>query len=192
MLMSVKTDGRSPVSERQSEHKGEAPVSGWRERKVFTRRRQQSGYCLSASEFSRFGLNLKMTKPLLALRRVTGPQRLKPLTLTLRRKCAVSSPLAFLLTAWLAPINEPASAVADDFGSLAPIRFLGNEKSDCERSAESGGLTRSETRLSRAIKTSKAPDRAEEKNYCKKMLNRGAQLQSQHSMLQHDRVMIKI
>ena len=144
------------------------------------------------SEFSRFGLNLKMTKPLLALRRVTGPQRLKPLTLTLRRKCAVSSPLAFLLTAWLAPINEPASAVADDFGSLAPIRFLGNEKSDCERSAESGGLTRSETRLSRAIKTSKAPDRAEEKNYCKKMLNRGAQLQSQHSMLQHDRVMIKI
>ena len=52
MLMSVKTDGRSPVSERQSEHKGEAPVSGWRERKVFTRQQQRSGYCLSEASLA--------------------------------------------------------------------------------------------------------------------------------------------
>ena len=49
-LMSVKTDGRSPVSECQSEHKSKAHVSDWQERKVFTRQHQQSGYCLSDSE----------------------------------------------------------------------------------------------------------------------------------------------
>ena len=94
ILKSEIPDGRSPVSECQSEHKSKAHVSDWQERKVFTRQHQQSGYCLSDSEifaecegfwaknanlfcpkpetrlsqkfkdseFSRFRLNLKMTK----------------------------------------------------------------------------------------------------------------------------------
>ena len=80
------------------------------------------------SEFSRFELNLHLTKP-------------------------QYQPLAFLPTAWLAALNEYRNRLRRlTFTLCRQSAFCAMTKSDCERSAQSGGLTRSETRLSRAIK----------------------------------------